>query len=564
LTVSGTGERVVVGMKRTLSYVVPVTALFLCCAAPAFAARPQFRISSSSITLKEEGLKVRLIGGGEPRPLSSPNVHTMRSREGTFDAYDARELWYRGEHLGRWMDSSSNAQVLAMITTPFPTTMLNQLVTRDDFSSAVQSIDNVYEWDVDRLSGWIETFAGISGITGTKALRCPMGVEKLIAFEYEGSGLAYALLFKQSTSFPVPRKWYFIHFELNPQVDRNSAAERVEKQFMPYVDRVSWTSKQTGHSKRMQAGKQIRESDRTDEFKASRAAVIESLRNMKDWWYVETKNYLIVSDLKSQNRELIRRMQTDVEYLRAAFEQFMPPLEPIEQVSVIRVFENADEYLEYVGDRFRWTQGLWFVPKRELVARAPAVESSQKIAMQAMLGLMYHEAFHQYLFYALDHRSASVWFNEGHATFFGSAEVSRNRLVVGEDRQRAAKVTEMARKREIDIEGMLHKSYVDFYRAGDDDEGGEERSKNYALAWGMVYYLRKGIAARTRSEYASILDAYGEALRETRDPDVASAKAFEGIDMRVFEKDFIEFWLTSSLRREAEWVRIFKDYKSGK
>jgi hypothetical protein len=34
--------------------------------------------------------------------------------------------------------------------------------------------------------------------------------------------------------------------------------------------------------------------------------------------------------------------------------------------------------------------------------------------------------------------------------------------------------------------------------------------------------------------------------------------------MRVFEKDFIEFWLTSSLRREAEWVRIFKDYKSGK
>ena len=504
-----------------------------------------------------------MISRGEPRPLPSPNVYTLRSREGTMSGYEPRDLWYRSEHLGRWMDASSNAQVLAMITTPFPPTMMNRVVTRDQYAAAMQSVDNVYEWDIKRLSEWIETFAGIPEITGTKALRCAMGVEKLIKFEHEGSGLAYAFLFKQSSSYAVPRKWYFVYFDLNPLVDRSQAEERVDKQFLPYIDRVSWTSKETGHSKRMQTGKEIRESERTEEFKTSRQVVIESLRNMKDWWYVETENYIIASDLSPQNRELVRRMQTDVEYLRAAFEQFMPPLQPIQQVSVIRVFEDTDEYVEYVGDRFKWSQGLWFVPKQELIARAPAIRGSEKVAMQAMLGLMYHEAFHQYLFYALDQGPVSVWFNEGHATFFQAAEVSRNRLVVGEDRRLAAIMTEMAKKREFDIEGMLDKSHVDFYLA-EDEEGGEERMKNYALAWGLVYYLRKGVVARGKSPYAPILSAYAEALRETRDPNAASDKAFEGIDMRRFEKDFIEFWLTSSLRREAEWARIFKDYKGGK
>ena len=81
------------------------------------------------------------------------------------------------------------------------------------------------------------------------------------------------------------------------------------------------------------------------------------------------------------------------------------------------------------------------------------------------------------------------------------------------------------------------------------------RRWNYTLAWGLVYYLRKGAPVAKPPKYAHILDTYAEALWESQDPEQATETAFEGVDMDAYREELTRFWKSTSRRGAArrEW-----------
>jgi len=78
--------------------------------------------------------------------------------------------------------------------------------------------------------------------------------------------------------------------------------------------------------------------------------VIRNIQNLKGWWYLETDNFVIASDLK--NKKTISELQVNLEKCRSVFNQYYPQQHPLKAVSVCKVFESRDEYQGYVEDKF--------------------------------------------------------------------------------------------------------------------------------------------------------------------------------------------------------------------
>jgi hypothetical protein len=99
----------------------------------------------------------------------------------------------------------------------------------------------------------------------------------------------------------------------------------------------------------------------------------------------------------------------------------------------------------------------------------------------------------------------------------------------------------------VPLQALLKMSPGDFYNGGGTDRG---RSQNYALAWSLVYFLRKGAPADPEPKFASVLPKYEAALREGKNGEEATSIAFEGIYPEALESAWRAFW-DSDVRRGA-------------
>ena len=296
--------------------------------------------------------------------------------------------------------------------------------------------------------------------------------------------------------------------------------------------------------------------NRSAEFITSRQQVADSIRNMKNWWFAETEHYIILSNMKSRNSTLLKHILANVEILRACFEQFIPPRTEISSISVIRIFATSGEYLRYVGEGKEWSYGFWMPDKKELVIR-PAEWGDDATKGQQILGTVYHEAFHQYIFYALDRVEASPWFNEGHAEFFEASALSTHRLDVAETPANDRILDTLIEAGDINFKDLLHMAYSQFY-ANDQ----KILHAHYATAWALIYFLRKAAPRGKPFPYAGINDAYCDALIQFKDADKATDKAFENVDVTELRADFIAFWKSPAQRAQANRNRIFKAFKT--
>ena len=75
--------------------------------------------------------------------------------------------------------------------------------------------------------------------------------------------------------------------------------------------------------------------------------------------------------------------------------------------------------------------------------------------------------------------------------------------------------------------------------------------RNYALAWGVVYYLMRGAPLERGQPYANVIGAYRAELERGGDPERATAAAFADVDMKKFCGDFTSFWRTTKDRQDA-------------
>jgi len=513
------------------------------------------------VILAAARLQLRIMSDAVEVPPPPPRVFTYEMWNNTstsrVEMYSPMELWRRSQYAAQWTDAAGNRLLVATIKRPPPTEFSRPHVTMEQYEAAAARND---EWSrkltPSDLAAWATAFLGSGPLQAIPHDHPPPRLADLMVFQGLTLPCQFAYAFRLR---PTPRVgasasecWFFALVETGPGVDPQKAARAIQRQFLPYLAQPTaiFSPNSPFKPREVGAGSPSPPTALSPEFAASRQLVTESIANLKDWWAAEAEHYILLSNLGREHAAFVRELQRDLGTLRHAFERLLPPQAPIRAVSVIRVFRSPAEYAAYVGADSSWTFGLWMPQRKELVVR-PLATGDRDTDRAHLLRGIYHEAFHQYLFYALDQRESSPWFNEGHATFFENAEVKDNRVYIHEDETKVRLLQQMIAAGRIDLSKMLAMPLEAFY-AGND----QARAEHYALAWGLIYYLRQCPPPHKPASYEPVLDRYYESLYDGENPTTATVKAFSGINLHDFTTNFSSFWQSDTKRSAARKNRL--------
>ena len=158
------------------------------------------------------------------------------------------------------------------------------------------------------------------------------------------------------------------------------------------------------------------------------------------------------------------------------------------------------------------------------------------------MGTLNHEAFHQYIFYALQEQTTPPWFNEGHADLFASVKKVGSKLKLIEDPYHMRRLSPLFARGAVNLEKHISLDYQGFYN---------NIELNYPLAWSIIYYLRKSAPLYKDKRYSKILSITMAEVAKGSDIKTINEKAFYGIDMKDFQRDFLKFWNSKKMRSKA-------------
>ena len=238
-----------------------------------------------------------------------------------------------------------------------------------------------------------------------------------------------------------------------------------------------------------------------------REARKRKLKSLKDWAAIDTQNYLIVYN-KAVKKKLIKKVAKHIEALRAqVYEKLFPPSREIKAVSVVRVCKDMAEYHKYGGPG--GSAGYWSRRDEELVIPGSLAKDSLRV--------LYHEAFHQYIHYAVGDVAPHSWFNEGHGDYFAGHNYSSRKF----------KPAPFAWRKGIIASALGSKTYVplkDFLRYTQ-GQYYANASLCYAQGWSFVYFLRETERRKIKKykKYWGLLDKYFAAIKR-------NVKAIEGLN----------------------------------
>lgn len=524
----------------------------------AFAASPPPRVSfRTAVESPECSLRLSVFPGAQPRGLPVAETFTYRSSEGDIQRrFLPRELWLARTWRGRWEDKGGNAVTLAEIDRPLPGPFEAEHVTVAEFDTVYNSRPPV---NAASLVAWAETFAGRKAAGPAFAVPGGMRLADVQGILFEpgsaGDAVGYAFRLRAGPTVAQTNAQFFVLFEF-PHGGAQALRPAIEREALPGISAIPRQDPAAANRRFQIAPAGAPGVQRDAEAGVSREAALRSIEGLKGWWHVETTNYVFVSDLPGARASLVRQIQADVETLRGAYARILPPFEPIRDVSVIRVFARSEDYLRYMGQESAWSGGMWMPSKRELVVR-PIEFGSVRERKEWILGVVYHESVHQYLHYAYRAADIPVWYDEGHAMFFEGAEIGRDGIELGESERRAKVVDELVAGGGPEFERIVGLTHEEFYIARIPDEARRER--NYATAWALVYFLRKG--APVGATYAPALERCRTALREGKGGVAATAAAFDGVGHAQLTADFREFWKSSSRRIAARRLNLLAPAK---
>ena len=241
-------------------------------------------------------------------------------------------------------------------------------------------------------------------------------------------------------------------------------------------------------------------------------------RNLaRGWKAADTENYILVYHTK--NTKLINRIAKNIEGVRSYYETIFPPAREVTAVSIVRICANITEYYAYGGPR--GSGGFWHSGNEELVlfdymqTTLDAERNRQRLKTKVFdrdaLLVLYHEAFHLYIYYAVGEVAPHDWFNEGHGDFFSGAVLTSNGKKVTKIRPswwriHPAKDQMEKNKGRIALKDLLTAERRDYY--------GARVSDFYAAGWSFVYFMRNSKVVAKHEQWSGLLDLYFNTLKE--------------------------------------------------
>jgi len=230
------------------------------------------------------------------------------------------------------------------------------------------------------------------------------------------------------------------------------------------------------------------------------------------WWYLESDNYFIVTNVPKKKKARITALRRHLEAIRKVYEADFPPHKPIEAVSIVRVCKDRNTYMNYGGSP--GSAGYWYAMAKELVL----YNRGEKDFVRTVL---FHEAFHQYIHYACGEIRLHTWYNEGTAEYYAGAEVVGDRADIGPNRWRLDTIKgHMRAGTYVPLQKLIRYTQAEYYKSAD---------LCYAEGWSLVYFLKKGVAPD--HPWSRIHPTYYRVLVQTRGQKKALAAAFKGVDL---------------------------------
>jgi hypothetical protein len=254
----------------------------------------------------------------------------------------------------------------------------------------------------------------------------------------------------------------------------------------------------------------------SEKEQAKRTAEIAK-RQAPGWWYKETPHYVILTDVKPDRAEIIDLVKARIEQLRKVYERDFPPAKPVEAVSIVRICANEKQYYDYGAPH--GSAGYWLAFAQELVLYAGGEKKKT-------LAVLNHEAFHQYIYYAVGEIHPHDWYNEGHGDYYAGATPEGADLKIKPFDWRTGVIkSAIGSGKFVPMEDFIKYSHHQYYA---------DAELCYAEGWSLIWFLRRGLP--DKHPWKTILPTYFDALIQTKNQEQALAAAWKGVDMKAFEQ----------------------------
>lgn len=510
---------------------------------------------SGAVDAPDAGLRAAGLRFGEPSPLPPPEGQTYTRGAEQFTLYSAQELWRSSQLAGRWQDREGDVMMLGRASAAFPTALAGKAVARAEMQALIEKAAPPQEAD---LQTWLGAFLGGNLSAPLREIKpAPMRLAEVRAGE-TGGGMRFGYLFRFRSGGGAPtNEWFAAGFLLARGTSPEESQKEIERSFLPSIQAMPRAAKPVaGIGRGTGPATGATPAGLSPEFAAARQSALDSIRGLKGWRVAETTNYVILTSLPSGKDVLVKELQRSLEFLRQAYGRVVPAAKPIDQPGIVRMFGESADYERYVDADMRWSGGYWDPGRGELVLR-PQELGSIKQKSDWLRGVLYHEAFHQYLSLGFGRGEHALWFNEGHAALMEGVEFTAAGVRVDEVDRYAALIDADLRKGALRVADLFTMTRSQFYAASAGKDSEEQRHANYARAWAVCYYLRKGVPLEANSPWAGLLDRYRTSMIETGDAAKATAACFAGVDMNAFESAVITFWSSSNRRGAARKYDLF-------
>ncbi len=276
-----------------------------------------------------------------------------------------------------------------------------------------------------------------------------------------------------------------------------------------------------------------------------------------DWASLKSSkgNYLIEY---ATSAEYARRCGEELENILMLYKRVLPTQKSLTQCRV-KVFDREEDFMYYgqmPGAAAYWSPGQEEIVAYKFEGDKVKMDSAEEFTIaderapeEVTFKILYHEAFHQYMFYTIGGRGRRIyvpsWLNEGLGDYFfgGEWQKSPKKFTIGVNDWRIAKIVTAIRKdKHVPLEKIFRYEQQQYY---------SNASLCYAQGWAINYFFQQSDVAKKKG-YHAIPTRMLEALKTNGDWEKATDKAFLGVDIKKMEQEWKEFMLKLPIPKHIE------------
>lgn len=476
--------------------------------------RPSLKAGLREVSLLNSGIRFRPFADGFLCPIPLPGV-SMDRKNGEACVIGKREFWRMSQVRAYWTSLGFDFIIAEVTLAPIKGSIKGSL--------QVEPLETLYTdlseggkiLTSDEFKKWANQMFGVT-ISAEPLEPKVTATAKIFEYPIEGEIANRMSLYRIHDSKNFDRSFVVLFY-----AGRIKEHEKAIQSFLDGFVMMNPTKKTTTQKGRYDVT--------VPHLNFLRKLIQNSIRDYPGWSLTESQNILLLSNSSKRKEQLIC---DDGEAIYQILSRMFQPndlhlIYPL----VVRIFDNRQDYLSFVGKERDWSKILNY---HRGVASSPLSFFNQANREEEFFR-GYHDCLTRQYFDNLGIGNSALWFKEGTAGLMVHSVVKGGKATLvfpGGDPQATGK---RLGKKYTNVSYLLGITYEDYWKEK------TERTERRLGVMALMYYLYKVAPMQRKYQYAAIPYKFVRALRQTGDAKYASESAWFGIDKGAFSRDFYEF-----------------------